>query len=108
MIRTALLAFTLTGCGSATIPWGATHAGFEGSICGAQTTIELADGKARQNFSLSAKCSDGTTVEISSTESTVEGQTAAADVVRSSFDTVNTIIDRLGPLWTGPRLELPE
>lgn len=108
MIRTLALIPLLTACGSASIPWGSTHADFQGSICGADTVIELADGKARQNFTLNAVCSDGTTVEISSTESTVEGQQAAADVVKNSFDLVNSAIERLGPLWTGPRLTLPE
>lgn len=87
--------------------WGVTSADFSGDICGSPVMLNLKDGKARQGFKLHAQCDESRWVQIESLESTVEGQQAASEVVANSFATVNTLIDRLGPLWTGPRLVVP-
>ena len=92
----------------ASCAWGISDVDFAGDVCGQPVQIAFTDGKARQGFRLRAQCDEVRFVEFESTESTTEGQHAAAETVRASFGMINTLIDRLGPLWTGPRLELPE
>lgn len=60
----------LSGCG--------TQMSMEGSVCGQPLNVTLNDQKERAAFRASARCADGSTVEIESSESSPSAQQADA------------------------------
>lgn len=75
----ALVAIPLAACGTSLAPRGTTHAEVDGMICGQPFKASVADGKERASFRASARCADGSTVEVVSGESSAFAGQQAAD-----------------------------
>lgn len=87
MLRLAALLPLLAACEQ--FPLGQTHAQIDTQFCGSPVQLTLADGKDRQTFTVEVICSDGTKINIQSTEST----TKAIETLPEVLQPIEAVID---------------
>lgn len=100
MIKAAIrvsLCLALASCN-----WGVFSARFEGDVCGSEVKVEVADGKARQGFSMHAQCDEQSFVKLESIESSVEGQETAVramEAIAGPLQALGEAALGLKPAW---------